>query len=218
MAQLGWVAAVFACLLTEVGARGWFSGPKEGWQPSWRVLLPDQTPYFGKIPLGSSAREMLQPDHYEGGSWMQRDGLTRVVFYAEWRQGQMASHVPFVHNPTVCFPYAGCRIEQEIGPMEVAVAGRSVVFQGYRFVRAGQRIVVYYTVWDTDRQQPLSDTRPGAGWMEWWRSRWDTVASRRSQIRAQLLTVAVLGDEEQMEWIDAAFLRREIAAVIAPTL
>ena len=214
-AGLQWcLAAGLAVVALEVGAASWYAGQSGAWQPTWGVFLPNTAPYFAAIPLTSDVREALHPDQFAGASWINRDRLTRVVFYVEWRQGQTAAQAPFAHNPAVCFPYAGCRDARELRTLVVRVGDLAIPFHGYSFTRADQQIVAYYTVWDVDRQQELVDARPPAGWWAWWRARWVAVVARRSQIRAQLLTVALMGDAGRIELIDEPFLRAQIEAVL----
>lgn len=206
-ARSWWWTAAVAFAVLEAGAWMWFGAGGIGWHPTWRARLPANSAYFTAVPLEPAAREMLRPDHYEGGSWVEADGITRIAFYVEWQRGQFAGQVPFVHNPTVCFPAAGCRLVSALEPATVAVGGQVLPFRGYRFTRGGQDVLAYFIIWDADRGEELVGTRGAGGWLEWWRERWRSVAERRSEIRAQLLTVAWVGAADATE----ALRRRRLA-------
>jgi hypothetical protein len=144
--------------------------------------------------LTQEAREMLLPDRYVAGSWAIGINTAASAFYIEWDKGQVARFVPFLHNPTVCLPLAGCELEATLGDFTVPWAGGEIPFHLYLFRRAGERLAVAFTVWDTSRGRPLTkaDTQT---WRDWFLDRWTEVREARADQPAQVLSVAITGPE-----------------------
>jgi exosortase len=185
VAALGLVAA-------ELGTRAWYAAGagRRASIPTWTAQLPENSPTFGAVPLAESSREMLRPDIYRAGHWTASGGRPLSAYYIEWRHGQVARTIPFLHNPTVCLPYAGCELVAELDPIEVPWSGGTIPFHAYRFRQMGEEILVAFTIWDPARGAslaPLHATSEG----EWWRTRWAEVRDARQDQPGQLLTVTI---------------------------
>jgi len=193
-----WLLAVAVLLaLEEAGVRAWYAhgGEAQAPIPHWTALLPTHAPDFLAVPLSEEAREMLLPDRYTAGSWGIGINEAASVFYIEWRKGQVARFVPFLHNPTVCLPLAGCELEESLGDVIVPWAGGEIPFHTYIFRRAGERLTVAFAVWDSARGRPLQKAADTSDWRSWFRERWSEVREARQDQPAQVLSLAISGQQ-----------------------
>jgi len=143
--------------------------------------------------LGELAADLLRPDFYEAGRWQAEKEVELSAYYIEWRRGQVARFLPFLHNPTVCLPMAGCELESELGLITVSWQGLEIPFHAYKFRRAGSELWVAFTIWDPSRGRPLAQTPDGFAVGQWWRERWQEVREKRQDQPAQLFTLAIIG-------------------------
>ena len=208
---LRWAMVWIVCLVgIELGTRGWFSrgASQRGNLPQWSVRLPAERPGFRAEPLPEVSRELLVPSHFEAASWRDEQGQLLSAYYIEWHNGQAARYVPFLHNPTICLPLAGCEMRADLGEIEVTVDGLSLPFRGYRFRRGGEEFRVYFTIWDTSRAKPLSSSDDDQVLTDWWKHQLrDVIEARRDQ-PAQLFTVAIYGD------LSAGEIRRTLTQLL----
>jgi len=189
-----WLAAVAALfVLNDAGTRLWFTYGERvrAAIPQWTAALPERHWSFHRTPLTEGARALLRPDIFTGGSWRTESNVSVSGYYVEWRRGQVARSVPFLHNPTVCLPLAGCELVSTLYPFTVRWSGGEIPFFAYKFHRVGEDILVAFTIWDPARGRLL--TKPGEfrSWKEWWDTQWTEVREARQNQPAQLLTVTV---------------------------
>jgi exosortase len=190
---LGFVAALLAS--GEAGARAWFAqgAAIEAKVPQWTAHLPEREGSFHGESLSDQGQEMLRPDSFVAGDWKIAQDQSVSAYYVEWRQGQAARFVPFLHNPTVCLPLAGCELERSLGVIPVRWAGGEIPFNAYLFRRAGEELAVAFVVWDTVRGHPLEKAAAIGSRSAWFGSRWADVREARQHQPAQLLSVAISG-------------------------
>lgn len=189
-----WLAVVVLGLgLNEAGARWWFArGEAErGSVARWTAHLPEDHWSFVGQPLGDAARDMLRPDDFRAGFWRLESGEMASSYFVEWRTGQIARFVPFMHNPTVCLPLAGCELVSTLDPIVVQWEEGEISFFAYKFHRLGEYLLVAFTIWDPTRGQALVKQGEGQTQLEFWRGRWAEVAEARKDQPAQLLTVTI---------------------------
>ncbi len=189
-----WAATLAGLLLVnEAAVRWWFSQgeAQRSHVPQWTAQLPTEHWSFREQPLGKAAREMLRPDHFVAGRWQHSRDEISAAYYIEWRRGQVARFVPFLHNPTVCMPLSGCELMATLDPLAVPWDGLEIPFYVYRFRRAGEEMIVAYTLWDPTRGQPLNPTKPTETWLDWWRHQWREVVEHRQHQPAQMLAVSI---------------------------
>jgi exosortase len=188
-----WVLASAALLAVNEGAaRWWFARGAEGRDRGlqWTVAFPSAHRSFVEEPLGEMAAEMLQPGTFFAGRWQESGGANVSAYYIEWRKGQAARFIPFMHNPTICLPTAGCELAGELGQIEIDWKGMNIPFRAYRFTLRSEELWVAFAVWDPSRAVPMG--QPAAGEDDAsWGVRWREVAERREDQPAQMLTVAV---------------------------
>lgn len=198
-AALAWIVALAAALgLIELGARWWFwrgAALQAAAVAQWSVRFPASAPNFRVVPLGESAREMLRPDSYAAAEWQDDHQRPIGAYSVEWRHGQAARSMPFLHNPTICLPMAGCELVRPIGIVPVRWAGGVVPFRAYLFRRIGQEFAVGFVIWDPSRGRPLENDY--VGWRGWMVTRFQDVAEARADQPAQMLAVAVWGEHPE---------------------
>jgi len=208
---LSWMGVMLVILVGgEIATRLWYAqgAVKMSEVPQWSVRLPSDKAAFRAQPLAKSAQEMLRPDRFEAGSWMGPDLLLRSAYRIEWHRGQVARSVPFLHNPTVCLPYAGCELVRELGVLSVRWAGGKIPFHAYVFRRMNEDMLVAFAIWDTARGRELSDV--GVDWFAWWQNQWRDVREAREHQPAQLFAFAIVGGTSEHAMAD------ELAGLIIP--
>ncbi|MFA6289717.1 MAG: exosortase/archaeosortase family protein [Opitutaceae bacterium] len=207
-----WLAVVVGMLaLNEAGTRWWFARGQIARAdiPQWTVSWPEEEKNFVREPLGEIAAEMLRPDAYTAGRWQEGGQVEVAAYYIEWWRGQVARFLPFLHNPTVCMPMAGCELVASLGDIDVSWTGGRIPFHAYKFRRAGEELWVAFTMWDPSRGQPLGKPSDSFNRGEWWRDRWREVAEGRENQPAQLFTLAIMGGRgEAVESLKTALERR----------
>ncbi len=211
-ASLRGVAAVVAVLVIfEVGTRVWY-GVAESRRLAtgvqWVAQFPSAHWSFRALPLEDRAREMLRPDLFAGGEWQADRDVTVTAFYIEWRKGQAARSIPFLHNPTVCMPYAGFELVESLGRITVRLGEEQVPFFCYRFRRMREDVLVAFTIWDPSRHALLQQVSTES-WTEWMGQKWADVRAGRKDQPAQLLSVAVAGSGDL-----EAVLKREMGSIM----
>ncbi len=190
-AQAWFASIALLFCLNELAARVWFAlGERRTAEtPQWTAAMPSDHWSFRPSTLPKVAREMLRPDVFEAGTWL--DGDERVYsHYIEWRKGQVARSIPFLHNPTVCLPLSGCELIESLGSIAVTWRGGQLPFHVYKFRRSGEEILVAFTIWDPSRGRPLQEIKTQS-WAEWWSMQWGEVREARRHQPGQLLSVTL---------------------------
>lgn len=188
-----WIATVATILMVnETATRVWYLyGQREiASLPQWTASFPEEHWSFQPAPLSDFAREILNPDIYRAGSWRESDDIRASGYYIEWNRGQVARSIPFLHNPTICLPAAGCELVGMLDPIEITTPAGTIPFHVYKFRQSGEELLVAFTIWDPSRAQPLAQPNVGS-WRSWWHAQWNEVREARQHQPAQLLTVAV---------------------------
>lgn len=196
--RLGWaLTPLLAIGCTELGVRLWFnSGESLRSQiPQWEIRLPTQRSSYREEPLGDLARDMLRPDEYHAGQWRDDSGERAAAYSIDWRTGQMARVLPFLHNPTVCLPLAGCELIEALPERSFQLGALTIPFRSYRFARAGEAFIVSFVVWDPSRGEPLRQAEGTTAFLDWLVTRWAEVAERRRNQPAQMFCLAVYGSD-----------------------
>ena len=211
-----WLAALaLAFAAGDLGTRLWFARGehlRRASIPQWTAAFPTRHwSYRPGPPLNEAARDLLRPDYFVAATW-RADAETAVsAYYVEWRRGQVARSVPFLHNPTVCLPIAGCELSATLAPIPVPWAHGTIPFHAYRFRRAGEEILVAFTIWDPARGRPLNQPGELTSWSEWYRMQWAEVREARQNQPAQMLTISIPWNERAPAAL-AAILQATIAA------
>lgn len=201
---LVWILLAIGTLsLSEIGSRWWFAqgaGSRLSAASPWTVNFPTHNPSYRSQLLSERAKEILRPDHFISGFWIKADGIERSANYIEWRTGQVARSAPFLHNPTICLPYAGCELVEELGIVKVHWGEQEIPFHTYVFRRMNKDLLVAFTIWDPSRGRPMESRE--VGWGGWWRAQWRDVVEARRHQPAQLLSYAIFGPGDAQQLSD----------------
>lgn len=190
------IAAVAALLLVnEALTRAWYAFGRRTIAdvPQWTAEFPEKRPSFRPYSLSDHAREILRPDVFHAGSWRDENRRLISAYYIEWNSGQVARSIPFLHNPTVCLPAAGCELVDTLAPFEISTPCGTIPFHAYKFRRAGEDILVAFTIWDSSRGRPLVAPEISSR-ATWWSAQWHEVKEARQHQPAQLLSIVVEAD------------------------
>ncbi len=199
-----WLTALAACfLVNEAATRLWYFAGQRAIDevPQWTANFPEDHWSFRPAPLSDHAREILNPDVYRAGSWRDENNQRISAYYIEWNRGQVARSIPFLHNPTVCLPAAGCELVASLEVVEVAKGAEMIPFRTYKFRQANEEMLVAFTIWDSSRARPLTQPEldtPGS----WWVAQWQEVRHARQHQPAQLLTIALPAINDELPRID----------------
>ncbi len=202
--SVAWLTALAACLLlNEAATRLWYFAGQRAIDdvPQWTATFPEDHWSFRPAPLSDHAREILNPDIYRAGSWRDENNQRISAYYIEWNRGQVARSIPFLHNPTVCLPAAGCELVATLEIVEVAKGAGKIPFRTYKFRQANEEMLVAFTIWDSSRARPLTQSEldsPGS----WWVAQWQEVRQARQHQPAQLLTIALPAINDDLPRID----------------
>lgn len=199
------VAAALLLAINDVVARLWFAHGQQRDEhvPQWTAALPESQWSFKSDPLSATAAEMLRPDRFHAGHWLLKDGAEADAYFVEWTHGQIARSVPFLHNPAICLPYAGCELTATLPSIDVQWRDGSIPFFVYQFRRTGQPLLVAFTIWDPSRGTLLQRPAPTHSWTQWLTHRWADVADAREHQPAQLLALSLAGTAESVPQLRA---------------
>ncbi|MBC8010925.1 MAG: hypothetical protein H7067_12610, partial [Burkholderiales bacterium] len=134
---------------------------------------------------------------YLAGHWRDESGERVAAYTLEWRRGQLARTLPFLHNPTVCLPLAGCELREERGTHVFRFGGLDLPFRSYLFSRAGEEFVISFIVWDPYRGEALHQSEDTPDLPSWLAVQWREVRERRRHQPAQMLCLAVYGADPE---------------------
>jgi len=217
------VAAVFAALLlgNEIATRVWFAvrDPLTGRAEQWTARFPTSLKSYQSEPLSEIARDLLRPDVFASGRWRDAQDETVAAYYIEWRRGQSARAIPFLHNPTVCLPMSGCELVDSQPAIVVTVGSLQIPFQTYRFRRIDREMLVAFTVWDPLTQAPLKQLEGRLDKTAWLQLRWSDVVEGKQHQPAQMLAVALPWShaaDQEMRWLLGKILAPSADPEISP--
>ena len=208
-----WLMGLGAIGFAEVGTAYWYrrgtfdaraihwtlhqpSGGQWSWQPV-EAFVTD-------LLMSSSAEKLVAPPTRETGA--------AVAFVFRWEQDKYALNLTTdAHDPTICMPNVGGRLQRRLPPTTVTVAGRDIVFDGYRFVTQGRPLVVFNAVWDVydQRAVPFGSRRESITAL-----RLRRVAYGRMRGDADRLVLAL--QQDVSDEAAAAWLREEAPQLLRP--
>ncbi|WP_052362234.1 exosortase/archaeosortase family protein [Geminisphaera colitermitum] len=208
----GLAASVVALVLAaEGGTQAWFArhAARAG-GAQWQ--LRTDTPHWTRLEIPSRVHDLLG---FTSGEYLLREGLPRggaaVAYALRWEGDVAAGEVTELHDPTICMPAIGARLEH--GPEQVRVvepySGREIVFDAWRFSTAGATQHVFFCVWDAFHGRPRTRDPATVGARSWSppRFRLERVAEgRRRADLAQVIFVlqGEATDAEARAWLQTA--------------
>ncbi|HKB89409.1 MAG TPA: exosortase/archaeosortase family protein [Opitutaceae bacterium] len=186
-----WIPSAILGLLicSELCTEFWYAS-REAQRPpqhQWDLALPTYLPSYQPVVIDETSRRLLRYDSAKTGMWNAPDGTERLAYFFNWDRGETARYIPFQHNPEICLPMAGLRLQQRLGDVTIDLASQRFVFQGYVFGDERRSFYVFYTVW----QSGASGNAPGAGFRGWWHDQVGDVLSGRRHQQGKLLTYAL---------------------------
>jgi len=197
---LGWA------ILTQTGLAWWYSLEGQGRVRqglTWNALAGGQPE---TIPR--HAQEMLAYTAGAGRSWVSRgDQPAQLAFLFHWEGDVKFLGSAALHDPTICLPGIGSRLERELEAVTVGWPDGEIEFAAYRFVTArGRTQFVFFQVWDAFRGQ---EWQPQPGFHR--DLRWSRVTDR--QLSADIYQVLMVVERE---WSDDE--AREFAQIRLPEI
>lgn len=195
--RLGWcLPALAACLLAEAGTQAWYAWHERRMPQArlhWDLTPPVADWHSVEVP--PRIRETLGSSAAGGLAWTdpatQREGL---AFLVSWGGDPAAAENLRWHDPTLCLPAAGGRLERELGAVPLALGGRPVPFAGYRFSFGGEPLYVFFCHWDSagGKSEPAPDPAARLGRVR--------RGVRRVDAASLALEVRAASDEEARAW------------------
>lgn len=201
------VWALASVLLAESATRVWFATQASAaggaqWQLAstpepWRPLQP-----------AKSVREILNYSSVDALQWVNPEKTRSALAYVfRWENAGVFGSSGRGHEPEVCMPAIGGRLEERPAVLSLSLGGRTLDFARYRFVTAGRTQHVFYAVWDVFAGRSVSDTELDFQWRSRWRRVQEgRVRADRTHVVFVLETPNSASDEEAAEWV------RDVAA------
>lgn len=141
--------AIAAALAICAGTEAWYRSHERGGQPKvrWELTAPDDA--WTPIPVPAQVGEVLHYTEARGLAWHDPDGgRAALAFLVTWVGDAANGENPEWHDPTVCLPGHGTRLDAAEGECDVDVGGVTVPFAAYRFSVSGQPLQVFFCHWD----------------------------------------------------------------------
>ncbi len=137
VAGLGWVAVT-----------SWYGWPAGGASTvGWSLASPAPGDWKA-APAPAGVTTILRASRWQGlaGSG---EGWQSLAYLIAWEGDRAAGEGAFIHGPEICLPAIGMTRGQEIGVVEVVVAGRRLPLTGARYTGAGGALqYVWFARWD----------------------------------------------------------------------
>ncbi len=209
--------AILAWLLAaEAGTSAWYRLHEHGrvFRPAWTVTLPTDAPGFKPLPIDDVSRGLLRYDQGLSARWRtpDADGGPHddcTLFFFRWEPGRTSATLAAMHQPTTCLPASGLTQIADGGVLSMpGPGGVTLPVHAYEFQLKGQRLFVYYVVWQDQTGYEL----PGAGGGLSVRERLDAVWRGRRNLGQQTLELVLTGPASAAQ--AAAAAQRQIENVV----
>lgn len=153
------VVAVVMAVLAESATQGWFLWHEKAHPDKvrWRLVKPD----------GSWRTESVPPRAATVLGYTSEDGVslqtamppqTIIAFLFRWENDLAHLARAGAHDPLLCLPAVGARLEDELSPVTVEVEGQPVTFRAARFANGGVRQYVWFCLWNATLARPDATT------------------------------------------------------------
>jgi exosortase/archaeosortase family protein len=149
------IALVAWLIMVEVGTQTWFRLHETNTLPqkSWSVSISDPDSGLTREDVPASISRQFRAD--EGLEAHGRDSAADYwqLFYFRWFPSRslherVAVQLAKTHGPEVCLPAMGMTMDSDLGIITVPVGGRTFAFHQYTFLAAGQKIHVFYAIYE----------------------------------------------------------------------
>lgn len=154
------LAVIAALVLAEGATRAWFAwrAPATG-AVQWR--LADPTGGAQRVSAPARARELLRDPSEDGLAWNDpASAVAAVAFVFRWEGDPALAAAAELHDPTLCLPGVGARLEADLGVTVITVDGLPVPFATYRFATTGGTQHVFFCHWDGFHRRAYQSAGP----------------------------------------------------------
>ena len=176
--------------------------------PNWSVNWPEQYPEFKKSAVPEKSLAILRCSNSEAASWVDEAGYRWNGFFLRWNPGRNSAQLAKGHSPDICFPAAGAKLVEDVGPITVSVNAMEMPFRHLSFQSGADLLHVFYCLWS---DQASRNDRPARedGSMA---SRWEAVLAGKRNLGQQAMEIVIAGAESN----DAAvnLLKQQLPALI----
>jgi exosortase len=211
------VAATMAVLLlsAELATQAWFRRPNANAAQSavqWQLVPPATG--WQRTPVAETTARLLRASRTTQLQWRDTaESVRGVAFLAHWDRDPADAGLAELHDPTICLPHVGARLEANLGLRRATVDGVEIEFSAYRFGTAGERLWVWFCLWDGFSGAALAPSDRALA--DLLRDRLRRVGSGRRRLDLAHLTFAVQGasDDRTAE----ARLREAVASTLVAT-
>jgi exosortase/archaeosortase family protein len=117
----------------------------------WTAQWPVDNPTVQTNIIPENALRELQCDQNSSVSWTGDDGVFWQAFYLRWLPadsfyGRAKVALSKAHNPDICLPASGMKLEAQLDPVLLPVgAGLSLWFDRYVFTVDGRELFVFFS-------------------------------------------------------------------------
>ena len=190
-----WLFAGAAVLgLAEIATDQWYlkSASASHVETVWRVKLPGNLKGAESIEYTGAERTALRFNSGEQYSWMSPEGHRWKLNFSRWEPGNLAVDNARNHNPLICLPAAGLKLEHERPTRPFQIGGRSIPFQVATLSWKEKPLHTFFCFWSDAGGAGL----PKEPWnTDTWSSktRLQNVWARRRTGGLQLLSANVVG-------------------------
>lgn len=192
-----WVGSVVAVVVGIEGAtQAWYAwreataGPDGAWR--WSVRAGES---WADVAMSRRTRELLGYTSAEAKMRTAGDRIWRA-YVIRWEGDATTRAVSAAHDPLICLPASGVRLEKDLGRVTLEVDGRRVDFAAWRFGAAGRSLNVFFSVWD-ERQGKSVEAATGLGGdVVGYRLRQVWAGRRRAETEQIILAVEAPEDDE----------------------
>lgn len=156
--------ALGAVLLAETGTRAWFAWrASEARGGQWQLAAATED--WRELRPAASVREILNYSSVDALQWTNPERTRSALAYVfRWENAGVFGSSGRGHEPEVCMPAIGARLEERPAALRLSLGGRELEFARYRFVTAGRTQHVFYAVWDAFAGRSVGETEEDFQW------------------------------------------------------
>lgn len=139
----------------EIGTQIWYlQGEVQSDRNNWTFSVP---PGWEKATVSPRAKELLAYSHLEGRAQPKDPrGYIRLAYLIHWSGDVKNMGAGLQHDPTICLPGLGSRLDENLGVQTITTPVGSLAFNWYRFITPGGKTQhVFFQVFDGYTAQPL---------------------------------------------------------------
>lgn len=201
---------VVAALAAAAGPEAWYQAHEDGARVQWQLAAPGHGWESFEVP--ARTKELLQATTTAGLMRSEPGGGRAYALAVTWDDDVARAAAAEWHDPTICLPAAGAKIEGAPTTCTVEIDGVPVAFTEAGFTEGGRRQRVFYCHWDAWLGHARPPMAPDMADVPAWRLE-RVIAGRRRGDAAYLALVVPEADETAaqarlLEWAPRIFHRR----------